>query len=163
MLHALLYVVALQHMNKHELHRHHVVHMERLHEEHLAHKRRLYLAHWSNAAVHVSEPRTNLGGTLGCTGLEALWQSAGGSHSAAFVAAEIAMAESGGRQYATGAAGERGYWQIHPDHGALSTYSAYGNARAAIIISSNGVNWSPWTTYVSGAYLGRCLGGGCLD
>jgi hypothetical protein len=66
------------------------------------------------------------------------------------------MAESSGRQYATGPAGERGYWQIHPVHGALSTYNAYGNARAAVIISNYGHNWNPWTTYTHGLYRGRC-------
>lgn len=96
-------------------------------------------------------------GTLGCSGLESLWRAAGGSYGSAFIAAEIAIAESGGRQYATGPAGERGYWQIHPSWGALSTYNAYDNARAAVHISGNGSNWSPWTTYTSGAYRGRCL------
>ena len=95
-------------------------------------------------------------GTLSCYGLERLWNSAGGNPGSAFLAAEIAEAESGGNQYATGPAGERGYWQIHPDHGYLSTYNAYGNARAAIIISDNGRDWSAWTTYTSGAYIGRC-------
>lgn len=99
---------------------------------------------------------TYYSGTLSCNGLEKLWESAGGNSGSAFIAAEIAMAESGGNQYATGPAGERGYWQIHPDHGYLSTYNAYGNARAAVIISDNGSNWSPWTTYTSGAYIGRC-------
>lgn len=95
-------------------------------------------------------------GTLSCSGLESLWRSAGGNPGEAFIAAEIAEAESGGNQYATGPAGERGYWQIHPDHGSLSTYDAYGNARAAVIISNDGTNWSPWTTFTSGAYIGRC-------
>jgi LysM repeat protein len=95
-------------------------------------------------------------GTLGCGGLEALWRAAGGASSAQVTAASIAMAESSGNQYATGPFGERGYWQINPDHGSLSTYDAYGNARAAIIISDDGTNWSPWTTFTDGAYLGRC-------
>jgi hypothetical protein len=95
-------------------------------------------------------------GTLGCSGLEALWRSAGGAPRAAVTAASVAMAESAGNQYATGRYGERGYWQINPNHGALSTYDAYGNARAAIIISGDGTNWSPWTTFVDGAYAGRC-------
>jgi LysM repeat protein len=95
-------------------------------------------------------------GTLGCAGLESLWEQAGGSPARAVTAASIAMAESSGAQYATGGAGERGYWQIHPDHGSLSTYDPYGNADAAVIISANGTNWTPWTTYTSGAYLGRC-------
>jgi LysM repeat protein len=98
----------------------------------------------------------SLSGTLGCSQLEELWQQAGGSQAEAFTAAEIAMAESGGNQYATGTAGERGYWQINPDHGSLSTYDPVGNAKAAIIISSDGTNWTAWTTYTSGAYQGRC-------
>ena len=67
-------------------------------------------------------------GTLGCAGLEALWESAGGSPRAAFTAAEIAMAESGGRQYASlvnaNGTTDRGYWQINSSHGSLSTLSA---------------------------------------
>lgn len=96
------------------------------------------------------------GGTLSCSGLERLWTAAGGPRWAALTAAEVAMAESGGRQYATGPYGERGYWQVSPDHGALSTYDALGNARAAVIISSQGRDWSPWTTWRTGAYRGLC-------
>ena len=99
---------------------------------------------------------TNLSGTLSCSGLEALWVEAGGSAAAEVTAASIAMAESGGNQFATGTVGERGYWQINPVNGSLSTYDPYGNARAAVIMSGNGANWSPWTTYTSGAYAGRC-------
>ena len=99
---------------------------------------------------------TNLSGTLSCSGLEALWVEAGGSPAAEVTAASIAMAESGGNQFATGTVGERGYWQINPVNGSLSTYDPYGNARAAVIMSGNGANWSPWTTYTSGAYSGRC-------
>jgi LysM repeat protein len=95
-------------------------------------------------------------GTLGCGSLEALWRQAGGAPSAEVIAASVAMAESGGEQYATGSVGERGYWQINPVHGALSTYDAYGNARAAVIISGDGTDWSPWTTFVDGAYAGLC-------
>lgn len=105
--------------------------------------------------VHVS------GGTLDCAGLERLWEQAGGSRGEAFMAAEIAMAESGGRQYATDANGgrstDRGYWQINDAaHGSQSTYDAYGNARAAVLISHGGADWSPWVTYETGAYRGRC-------
>jgi lysozyme-like protein/LysM domain-containing protein len=108
------------------------------------------------SAIPIVTYHGSLSGTLSCSGLEHLWDSAGGNPAKAFIAAEIAMAESGGNQYATGQAGERGYWQIHPDHGYLSTYNAYGNARAAVIISNDGNNWSPWTTFTSGAYIGRC-------
>jgi Lysozyme like domain len=99
---------------------------------------------------------STLSGTLSCPGLEELWEQAGGSQAEAVMAASIAMAESSGRQFATGAAGERGYWQIHPDHGSLSTYNPLGNARAAVVISDDGRNWTPWTTFTSGAYRGRC-------
>jgi len=108
------------------------------------------------AAPTVLTASAALSGTLGCSGLEELWEEAGGSGAQAVTAASIAMAESSGQQYATGAAGERGYWQINPDHGSLSTYDPLGNAKAAVIISDDGTNWTPWTTYTSGAYLGRC-------
>ena len=110
----------------------------------------------SQAAVSTAATTTNLSGTLSCSGLEALWVDAGGSAAVEVTAASIAMAESGGNQFATGTVGERGYWQINPVNGSLSTYDPYGNARAAVIMSGNGANWSPWTTYTSGAYAGRC-------
>lgn len=105
--------------------------------------------------VHVS------GGTLDCAGLERLWEEAGGSRGEAFTAAEIAMAESGGHQYSTdlngGRSTDRGYWQINDAaHGSLSTYDAYGNARAAVLISHDGTDWSPWVTYNENLYQGRC-------
>ena len=113
------------------------------------------LARLSGAAMHAPG-----GGTLSCHGLESLWESAGGSSGAAFTAAEVAMAESGGRQYATdnnsNGSTDRGYWQINSIHGSLSTYGAYANARAAVQISSNGTDWSPWVTYNTGAYQGKC-------
>jgi Lysozyme like domain len=100
------------------------------------------------------------GGTLSCSGLESLWESAGGSSGTAFMAAEIAQAESSGRQYAYDADGngtiDRGYWQINSIHGSLSTYDAAGNARAAVELSGDGTDWSPWVTYQTGAYQGRC-------
>jgi LysM repeat protein len=98
-----------------------------------------------------------LSGNLSCSGLEALWVAAGGARSHAFMAAEIAKAESGGRQYAHSPTNDFGYWQINGGHGPrMATYNPIGNAKAAIAISSNGRNWRPWTTYVTGAYRGRC-------
>jgi LysM repeat protein len=96
-------------------------------------------------------------GTLSCSGLERLWDMAGGNPAHAFIAAEIAMAESGGRQYAHSPTNDFGYWQINGSHGSsMATYDPLGNARAAIALSGNGTHWSPWTTYTSGAYRGRC-------
>ena len=116
-----------------------------------------YAPKHAKAAATLSSSDTSLSGTLGCSGLEALWEAAGGSHGAAFIAAEIAMAESGGQQYALSPTNDYGYWQINGSHGpALATYNSIGNAKAAIIISDDGTDWDPWTTYVTGAYEGRC-------
>ncbi len=97
-----------------------------------------------------------LSGTLSCSGLEELWRSAGGNPADAFMAAEIAKAESGGNQYALSPTDDYGYWQINASNGALATFNAYGNARSAIILSDDGSNWNAWTTYHTGAYEGRC-------
>jgi hypothetical protein len=108
----------------------------------------------ATTAAHVQ------GGTLNCAGLERLWESAGGSPGAAFTAAEIAMAESGGQQYATDNDGngtvDRGYFQINSIWGSESTYDPAGNARAAVRISRDGSDWTPWVTWNSGAYQGKC-------
>ena len=120
----------------------------------------LYTPRHAKTAAQVAVPTTatsSLSGTLGCSGLEALWEAAGGSHTEAFTAAEIAMAESGGRQYALSPTNDYGYWQINGSHGpAEATFNPSGNAKAAIAISSDGTDWGPWTTYVTGAYQGRC-------
>jgi LysM repeat protein len=106
-----------------------------------------------------SAPKTTSipSGTLSCSGLERLWDAAGGNPAHAFIAAEIAMAESGGRQFAHSPTNDFGYWQINGVHGpSMATYNPLGNARAAISISGDGTHWGAWTTYTSGAYRGRC-------
>jgi hypothetical protein len=106
----------------------------------------------ARAAERVTRPvkpsRFVGGGTLGYQGLEGLWEAAGGPSWAAPTAACIAEHESGGRQYATGPVGERGYWQINPAAWppSMATYNPYGNARAAVKISNYGRDWSAWTT-----------------
>ncbi len=116
-----------------------------------------YTAKHAKAKAAVLTSSTSLSGTLGCSGLEELWEDAGGSHAEAFTAAEIAMAESGGDQYAHSPTDDYGYWQINAVHGpAEATFSPLGNARAAIAISDDGTDWDPWTTYVTGAFEGRC-------
>src|SRR5215472_1383913 len=88
--------------------------------------------------------------------IEGIWVQAGGPVGVAPIAAAIAMAESGGNTTATdndsNGSVDRGLWQIISIHGALSTYDVMGNARAAVSISNNGTNWSPWVTYSNGAY-----------
>lgn len=92
-------------------------------------------------------------GNLTQSQLAALWVRAGGNPAYAHIASAVAMAESSGRQYAHSGSNDFGYWQINGSWGSLATFSAMGNARAAITISHGGNNWSPWTTYTSGAYL----------
>jgi hypothetical protein len=108
----------------------------------------------------VTRPAVVTGGRLSCTGLEQLWTSAGGNPADAFMAAEIAMAESGGNQYAThddsNGTIDEGLWQINSSNGALATYDAYGNARSAITLSHNGGSWMPWVTFTTGAFRGLC-------
>ncbi|MFL5910761.1 MAG: hypothetical protein ACJ768_09375 [Gaiellaceae bacterium] len=88
--------------------------------------------------------------------LEQAWIRNGGAPAAAPMAAAIALAESGGRTDATNhntnGSTDRGAWQINSVHGALSTYDLDANAKAAIKISSNGLNWQPWSTYQNGAF-----------
>jgi LysM repeat protein len=111
----------------------------------------------AKTSTTLTSSATKLSGTLSCSGLEALWEAAGGSHTEAFMAAEIAEAESGGRQYALSPTNDYGYWQINGSHGpAMATFNPMGNAKAAIAISDDGRDWGAWTTYTSGAYAGRC-------
>lgn len=115
----------------------------------------------STSAASTTQPSSSGGsstpsGTLSCSGLEQLWDQAGGNSADAFMAAEIAMAESGGNQYALSPTDDYGYWQINASNGALATFDPLGNAHAAITLSHDGTDWSAWTTYTSGAYAGRC-------
>jgi LysM repeat protein len=95
-------------------------------------------------------------GYYSCSNLERLWDSAGGNPGAAFMAAEIATAESSGNPNAISPTDDYGLWQINASNGALATLNPYENARSAIILSDDGSNWDAWTTYTSGAYYGRC-------
>ena len=73
------------------------------------------------------------------------------------MAAEIAMAESGGSQYALSPTNDYGYWQINGSHGpAQATFNALRKRPGRDRDLRRRANWSPWTTYTSGAYEGRC-------
>lgn len=95
-------------------------------------------------------------GRYSCSSLEQLWEQAGGSPAHALLAAEIAMAESGGDPNAISPTDDFGLWQINASNGALATLNPLQNAKSAIELSGNGANWGPWTTYTSGAYAGKC-------
>lgn len=99
-------------------------------------------------------------GVLDCSQLEQLWERAGGSPSAAFMAAEIARAESSGRENATDRDSDgtvdRGLWQVNSVHGSLSTYDVLANAKAAVYLSRDGTDWNDWVTYHRETYIGQC-------
>jgi hypothetical protein len=97
-------------------------------------------------------------GYYSCTDLERLWEKEGGNPDDSFVAAEIATAESGGNSDAISPVNwnglrDYGLWQIDGDPDAINPVVA---ARVAISLSDNGSDWNPWTTYLTGAYIGRC-------
>ena len=85
----------------------------------------------------------------------------------AVTAAAIALAESNvpatspptGNPEAIGDptfGGSYGLWQVnhpaHPEYDTESLLDPTYNAKAALAISAEGTNWSPWATYNSGAY-----------
>lgn len=72
----------------------------------------------------------------------------------------VALAESGGdpgaRHVNVGGTVDRGAWQINDHYHSEVTdtcaYDVYCAARAAYTISAGGSDWTPWSTYTSGAY-----------
>jgi murein DD-endopeptidase MepM/ murein hydrolase activator NlpD len=77
---------------------------------------------------------------------------------ALLTAVEIAGAESGfGANPGPSATDDYGFWQInHPSHPSYGTAQLLSdplyNAQATYAISSAGTNWTPWSTYNSGAF-----------
>ena len=108
-------------------------------------------------AVRGPAPSPGAPGAYSCTALESLWEQARGSPSEAFMAAEIARAESGGNPNAISVTDDLGLWQVNRSaHPTLATFDPLANAEAAVSISSDGRDWSPWTTDRTGAYRGQC-------
>ena len=109
--------------------------------------------------------------------LEGLWIQAGGSAASAPLAAAIALAESGGNPTSyNGNAGtgdnSYGLWQINMigsmgpsrlrEFGLTSDSQLLDpltNAKAAVQVSNGGSNFSPWSTFKSGAYRKYLQGG----
>jgi Lysozyme like domain len=112
--------------------------------------------------------------------LEELWTNAGGPTADSDTAAAVAQAESGGNSTAidnteypnrpgyhappAGALPEFsvGLWQInllaHPSYTEAQMLDPIQNAKAALEISSGGLNFNAWSTYTSGAYLSHLTG-----
>ena len=118
------------------------------------HETHLHLG-WRGGAVS-SSPLPNLvmpGGRYQFRDLMLLWVGNGGRRDQAAMAAQVALFESGGRPTArlkTSREDSRGLWQInlkaHPTYAHADLYDPVTNVRAAIAISGNGANWSPWST-----------------
>lgn len=98
--------------------------------------------HHSAPAYHA--PAYHSSGIYSYSALEALWESAGGSAGTAAHAACIAEHESGGNPGAISPTDDWGLWQIHA--GGYPMLNPYANAVRAVAMSSNGTNWSAWTT-----------------
>lgn len=72
----------------------------------------------------------------------------------------IAKAESSGRTDAvnhnTDGSTDKGLWQINSVHDDMMSgqdrFDPNVNARLMMLISNNGSNWQPWSTYTNGAY-----------
>lgn len=80
------------------------------------------------------------------------WLAAGGSPAHVNEAVAAALAESGGRAQAISGLNNNGtrdvgYWQINSSHGpGMASTDPLTNARAAVHLSKNGTDWSPWCT-----------------
>jgi hypothetical protein len=106
--------------------------------------------------------QTTYSGTLNKTQLENLWDQAGGAPGEANTASAIALAESSGKVDAKSSVADEGsyaegLWQEEmPMHAAQvpggNAYNPLANAKAAVAISDDGTNWTPWETYLNGAY-----------
>lgn len=134
----------------------HVAHV--YHLDHVAHMQIIKPIIVQPVAQPVSQPITQpvAAGLYSCTMLESLWESVGGNPAYAFIAAEIATAESGGNPNAISPTDDYGLWQINASHGSMASLNPTINAQSAVAISDDGTNWTPWTTYTSGAYIGQC-------
>ena len=75
--------------------------------------------------------------------LEQLWVAEGGNPADEAFAACIAEHESGGNPGAISPTSDYGLWQEHDDPAALNPAVS---AQTAVRMSSDGTDWSPWTT-----------------
>jgi hypothetical protein len=102
-------------------------------------------------------PATPPSGFYTVEALRQLARDAGFTPDAANVAAAVAMAESGGNPNAVGDQGTSfGLWQFHmPAHPGQPVSRAMSPSSAAawaFELSKGGTDWSPWTTFTTGAY-----------
>jgi len=100
-----------------------------------------------HAAAPAAPPRPSApapqGGTFSYAALEQLWVAEGGNPADEAFAACIAEHESGGNPGAISPTSDYGLWQEHDDPAALNPVVS---AQVAVQMSSDGTNWSAWTT-----------------
>jgi hypothetical protein len=89
--------------------------------------------------------------------LALLARQAGLSADKAVTAVAIALAESSGNPQAVGDNGSsyglwQVHWTVHPQFDRSQLFDPAYNASAMASLSGNGADWSPWTTYNTGAY-----------
>lgn len=104
-------------------------------------------------------------GNYTLSSLQALWQSQGGSSQTAFVAANVAMAESSGNAKITSSNPDGGInvglWQLDT-RGVGSGYTVEQlqdpatNCRITVMATANGTKWTEWADAVvkNGVYVG---------
>jgi hypothetical protein len=91
------------------------------------------------------------GGAIPYSGLEGLWNAAGGPANMAPLMAAVAMAESSGNPSAHNASGATGLWQILGNPFPGNAYDPVTNAKMAVAkFRSQGLG--AWVAYTSGAY-----------
>jgi hypothetical protein len=121
-------------------------------------------AHTSSAA-----PLAHASRVFSKSQLMDLWVAAGGSKSVANIAAAIAMAESGGNQFAHNRSGASGLWQILGQVVPGNIYDPMVNARNAVTKWRDAGGFTPWTTFTGADTPGHAktylnfLGGGSLS
>ena len=96
-------------------------------------------------------------------GLESLWDRAGGPPSRAHVAGAIALAESGGDPRIVNSIGAAGLWQIYGKPFPGNALDPMTNARMAVFKYHAANGFSPWVTYMTGAYRHFMDSGGWLE
>jgi len=101
-----------------------------------------------HAAAHAGAPPLQpaaapRGGTFSYAALEQLWVAEGGNPVEEAFAACIAEHESGGNPGAISPTTDYGLWQEHDDPAALNPVVS---AQTAVQMSSDGTDWSAWTT-----------------
>lgn len=97
-------------------------------------------------APPATPPAPTAAGIFSFTALERIWDANGGNPAKEAVAACIAEHESGGNPRAISPTADFGLWQIHDDPAALNPAVS---AATAVRMSSDGTNWSAWTTHWS--------------